>query len=92
MKYISTAPPRLYCNTCDETYDLPNKTNVKLYKEIRCPLDDFELLFCSTGHHCNDHLIKNQILIDRFKWEELCDVSLLLQPSTICWNGSRNWL
>lgn len=49
MKYVATAPPRLYCNTCDETYDLPNKTNVKLYKELKCPLDDFELLLCSTG-------------------------------------------
>uniref|UniRef100_F6ST44 DNA topoisomerase n=2 Tax=Ciona intestinalis TaxID=7719 RepID=F6ST44_CIOIN len=49
MKYISAAPPRLYCNTCDETYDLPPKTNVKLYKELKCPLDEFELLVCSTG-------------------------------------------
>jgi len=57
MKYISTAPPRLYCNTCDETYDLPNKTNVKLYKEIRCPLDDFELLFCSTGSNGKNYVM-----------------------------------
>jgi len=49
MKYIAAAPPRLHCSTCDETYDLPVKTNIKLYKELKCPLDDFELLVCSTG-------------------------------------------
>ena len=49
MKHISAAPPRLYCATCDDTYDLPPKTHIKLYKELKCPLDDFELLSCSTG-------------------------------------------
>nr|CAB3267171.1 DNA topoisomerase 3-beta-1 [Phallusia mammillata] len=49
MKFIATAPPRLHCSTCDETYDLPARTNIKLYKELKCPLDEFELLMCSTG-------------------------------------------
>ncbi|XP_034671914.1 DNA topoisomerase 3-beta [Drosophila subobscura] len=48
MKYIQTKPARLYCSHCDETYALPNG-NVKVYREFKCPLDDFELLAFSTG-------------------------------------------
>ncbi|ESW35784.1 hypothetical protein PHAVU_001G264300 [Phaseolus vulgaris] len=47
MKYISTQPPRLYCGTCEEVYYLPQKGIIKLYKELSCPLDNFELLICS---------------------------------------------
>ncbi|KAK7280853.1 hypothetical protein RIF29_08385 [Crotalaria pallida] len=47
MKYISAQPPRLYCGTCEEVYDLPQKGAIKLYKELSCPLDNFELLLCS---------------------------------------------
>lgn len=47
MKYISAQPPRLYCGTCEEVYDLPQKGTIKLYKELTCPLDNFELLICS---------------------------------------------
>ncbi|XP_028759686.1 DNA topoisomerase 3-beta [Neltuma alba] len=47
MKFISSQPPRLYCNTCEEVYYLPQKGTIKLYKELACPLDNFELLICS---------------------------------------------
>lgn len=47
MKYISTRPPRLYCNTCEEVYHLPQNGTIKLYKELTCPLDSFELLIFS---------------------------------------------
>lgn len=47
MKYISTQPMRLYCVTCEEVYYLPQNGSVKLYKEIICPLDGFELLLFS---------------------------------------------
>ncbi|KAI6693900.1 hypothetical protein NL676_021610 [Syzygium grande] len=47
MKYISTRPPRLYCNTCEEVYHLPQNGTIKLYKELKCPLDSFELLIFS---------------------------------------------
>ncbi|XP_076801869.1 DNA topoisomerase 3-beta-1-like [Clavelina lepadiformis] len=57
MKHITAAPPRLYCSTCDDTYDLPAKTNVKMYKELKCPLDDFELLVCSTGSQGKSYLL-----------------------------------
>lgn len=49
MKYIQSKPARLHCAHCDETYSLPNNGNIKLYKEFKCPLDDFELLAFSTG-------------------------------------------
>ncbi|KAL5171259.1 DNA topoisomerase 3-beta [Glycine soja] len=47
MKFISTQPSRLYCGTCEEVYYLPQKGTIKLYKELSCPLDNFELLICS---------------------------------------------
>ncbi|EXB54788.1 DNA topoisomerase 3-beta-1 [Morus notabilis] len=47
MKYISSQPSRLYCNTCEEIYYLPQKGTIKLYKELTCPLDNFELLIFS---------------------------------------------
>ena len=42
-------PTRLYCQNCDETYALPQNGTIKLYQELKCPLDDFELLNCSAG-------------------------------------------
>eukprot|EP00743_Colponemidia_sp_Colp-15_P005401 GILK01005805.1.p1 GENE.GILK01005805.1~~GILK01005805.1.p1 ORF type:complete len:853 (+),score=115.47 GILK01005805.1:50-2608(+) len=49
MKYIDLRPARLHCATCDETYKLPANGTIKLYKELKCPLDDFELVLFSTG-------------------------------------------
>lgn len=49
MKYIMAKPTRLYCQNCDETLVLPQTGNIKLYQELKCPLDDFELLNCSAG-------------------------------------------
>ncbi|XP_013107486.1 DNA topoisomerase 3-beta [Stomoxys calcitrans] len=49
MKYIQSKPARLHCSQCDETYSLPNGGNVKVYREFKCPLDDFELLAFTTG-------------------------------------------
>ncbi|KAL7986823.1 hypothetical protein Chor_013106 [Crotalus horridus] len=46
MKYIQAKPSRLHCSHCDETYSLPQNGTIKLYKELRCPLDDFELVLC----------------------------------------------
>ncbi|XP_062164854.1 DNA topoisomerase 3-beta isoform X2 [Alnus glutinosa] len=47
MKYISAQPARMYCGTCEEVYYLPQKGTIKLYKELSCPLDNFELLIFS---------------------------------------------
>lgn len=30
MKHISTRPPRLYCNTCEDVYDLPQNGTIKV--------------------------------------------------------------
>ncbi|XP_033112816.1 DNA topoisomerase 3-beta-1-like [Anneissia japonica] len=49
MKYIQAKPSRLHCATCNETYSLPHNGVIKLYKEIKCPLDDFELVMYSSG-------------------------------------------
>ncbi|KAK1591975.1 hypothetical protein Q3G72_016967 [Acer saccharum] len=49
MKYISSQPSRLYCGTCEEVYNLPQRGTIKLYKELTCPLDNFELLIFSMA-------------------------------------------
>ena len=49
MKYIIAKPTRLYCQNCDETLALPQTGAIKLYQELKCPLDDYELLNCSAG-------------------------------------------
>ncbi|XP_054629271.1 DNA topoisomerase 3-beta-1 isoform X3 [Dunckerocampus dactyliophorus] len=49
MKFIQAKPSRLHCSHCDETYSLPQNGAIKLYKELRCPLDDFELVLWTSG-------------------------------------------
>jgi len=49
MNFIPLKPTRLYCQTCEETYALPQGGSIKLYKEIQCPLDNFELVLFSVG-------------------------------------------
>lgn len=50
MKYIESPPARLCCTHCGDTYNLPNGM-VKVYKELKCPLDEFELLAFSNGNN-----------------------------------------
>jgi DNA topoisomerase-3 len=50
MRYIPLKPQRLYCPTCEETYSLPQNGTIKLYKELKCPLDNFELVLFSLGN------------------------------------------
>ena len=49
MKYVQAKPSRLHCTQCDATYSLPQNGSIKLYKELKCPLDDFEMVLWSTG-------------------------------------------
>lgn len=49
MKHITSKPPRLHCAHCDETYNLPTMGAIKLFKELVCPLDGFELLLFTQG-------------------------------------------
>lgn len=46
---VASKPARLHCPTCDETYALPRLGSFKLFNELKCPLDDFELLLWSGG-------------------------------------------
>jgi DNA topoisomerase-3 len=45
MRYIPLKPQRLYCPTCNETYNLPQNGTIKLYKEVCGPL---------SCRHCYD--------------------------------------
>ena len=45
MKYIMAKPTRLYCQSCDETFVLPQNGTIKLYQELKCPLDDVNIFF-----------------------------------------------
>lgn len=47
MNLIDKKPVRLYCRHCDEAYNLPSGGTVRLYKELTCPLDSFELVLIS---------------------------------------------
>lgn len=50
MRLIPSRPSRLYCATCEEVYAMPQGGSIKLYKELTCPLDDFQLvMFCLSG-------------------------------------------
>ncbi|KER22031.1 hypothetical protein T265_09785 [Opisthorchis viverrini] len=49
LKMIDSRPQRLHCPICNETYTVPQNGTIRLYKEVRCPLDDFELLLWSQG-------------------------------------------
>jgi DNA topoisomerase-3 len=50
VRYVSAKPQRLYCPTCEDTYSLPQNGKIVLYKELKCPLDKFEVSMrcCST--------------------------------------------
>lgn len=50
MKYIQQKPARLHCSHCDETLSLPIGGIVRVYRELKCPLDDFELLSWNNGN------------------------------------------
>eukprot|EP00889_Picochlorum_renovo_P008523 jgi/Picre1/35553/NNA_003014.t1 len=49
MKLIPSRPSRLYCSACEEVYAMPQGGSIKLYKELTCPLDDFQLVLFSLG-------------------------------------------
>jgi len=49
MHFIHLKPTRLHCPGCEVTYNLPQNGSIKLYKELQCPLDNFELVLFSFG-------------------------------------------
>jgi DNA topoisomerase-3 len=53
MRFLHLRPQRLHCATCNETYSLPQNGTIKLYKELTCPLDSFQLVLFSLGNSAN---------------------------------------
>lgn len=49
LMFFQAKPSRLHCSHCDETYSLPQNGAIKLYKELKCPLDEFELVLWTSG-------------------------------------------
>ncbi|PAA58106.1 hypothetical protein BOX15_Mlig004061g1, partial [Macrostomum lignano] len=49
MKLVATRPQRLHCSHCNDTYNLPQMGSIRQYKELKCPLDDFELVLWTQG-------------------------------------------
>ncbi|RWS16329.1 DNA topoisomerase 3-beta-1-like protein [Dinothrombium tinctorium] len=50
LKLIAAKPARLYCNVCNQTLSVPQNGSYRQYKEVSCPLDNFELLYF-TGNN-----------------------------------------
>lgn len=46
MRYLDARPQRLYCQTCNVTYALPQGGSIKTYFEYKCPLDGFDCVVC----------------------------------------------
>lgn len=51
MKMIVAKPQRLYCVNCKETFSVPQRGIIKLFKEIKCPVDGFEILYMQSDRN-----------------------------------------
>ncbi|BHF63364.1 DNA topoisomerase 3-beta-1 [Sparganum proliferum] len=49
LKLVDSKPQRLHCPACNDTYTVPQNGSIRPYKEIKCPLDDFELVLWTQG-------------------------------------------
>ncbi|CAI5990792.1 unnamed protein product [Closterium sp. NIES-65] len=47
MRFVPLKPTRLFCPTCEDIFNLPQNGAIKLYKELTCPLDNYELVLYS---------------------------------------------
>ncbi|CAF3135019.1 unnamed protein product [Rotaria socialis] len=54
MKLIESKPSRLHCETCKDTYNLPQNGLIKGFKELRCPLDEFELVQYAANNNAKN--------------------------------------
>jgi len=48
LTVVDRKPVRMFCRNCDRVYKMPQNGQIKLYKELRCPLDQFELVFIAN--------------------------------------------
>ncbi|KAH6923707.1 hypothetical protein HPB50_005177 [Hyalomma asiaticum] len=44
LKLVASKPSRLHCVQCNDTHSIPQNGSVRTFRELKCPLDDFELL------------------------------------------------
>jgi len=44
MKYVPQKPQRLFCSNCNQTFSLPQNGSIQVFKDDKCPLDNFALL------------------------------------------------
>ncbi|XP_022705600.1 DNA topoisomerase 3-beta-1-like isoform X2 [Varroa jacobsoni] len=56
MKLVNSKPTRLHCPACDETLSLPQNGGVRMFRELKCPLDEYELLQWSGGIRCKSFI------------------------------------
>lgn len=58
LKLISAKPVRLYCPDCHETLSLPHNGTFRIHKELKCPLDNYELLyFTAFGANAKSYVL-----------------------------------
>jgi len=49
MNVVDRVPVRMFCKNCDRVYKMPQRQGqIKLYKELKCPLDSFELVMIAN--------------------------------------------
>jgi DNA topoisomerase-3 len=44
LRHLEAKPQRLYCQTCEVTFNLPQGGQIKQYSNFTCPIDNFELV------------------------------------------------
>ena len=79
MKYISVAPSRLYCNSCEEVYNLPQGGSIKLYQGHACPLDGFELVICQLSGRDGKTFPLCPLCYNQPPFEDVVKVSVICQ-------------
>jgi len=86
MILINSRPVRLYCSICNATYKMPSNGSIKLYKELRCPSDNFELVLYMDDRTSYPFCPKcyNEPPFEEFKGALTC----LNCPNTDC---EHNW-
>ncbi|CAJ1433993.1 unnamed protein product [Effrenium voratum] len=48
LSVVDRKPVRMFCKTCNRIFKMPQNGQMKLYKELKCPLDNFELVFVAN--------------------------------------------
>mmetsp|Transcript_30608 Transcript_30608/g.54729 ORF Transcript_30608/g.54729 Transcript_30608/m.54729 type:complete len:860 (+) Transcript_30608:77-2656(+) len=48
LSVVDRKPVRMFCKQCDRIFKMPQNGQMKLYKELKCPLDNFELVLVAN--------------------------------------------